>query len=144
MKKRHSKFYPPRSGLPWLMLPLVLLLLLVPVAAQAQESSEAEGEPAQEAEAAPPAPPTDVTAKDIPNDKGGAVSISWERSADDGAGANNVTAYEIMRSSSADGEYEHIGNTAPGTVQFSDSDTENGVPYFYRIRAIALVPFFDD
>ena len=138
MSKTHSKFYRPRSGLPWLILLLVLLLLPAPVAAQAQETSEAEGEPAQEAEAAPPAPPTDVIAKDIPNDKGGAVSISWGRSADDGAGANNVTGYEILRSASADGEYEHIGNTAPGTIQFSDSDTENGVPYFYRIKAISL------
>ncbi len=138
MRKTHSKFSEPRSALPWLIFPLVLLFLLAPLLAQAQETPEVEGESVLEAEAAPPAPPTSVVAKDIPNDKGGAITIGWETSADDGAGAGNVTGYEILRSTSADGKYEHIGNTAPGATQFSDSDTKNKVEYFYKIMAISL------
>jgi hypothetical protein len=85
----------------------------------------------------PPAPPTNVIARDIPNDKGSAITISWEKSVDDGGGANNVTGYEILKSTSRDEGYEHIGNTAPGATQFSDSDAKNKERYFYKIKAIA-------
>jgi hypothetical protein len=86
---------------------------------------------------APPAPPTNVAAKDIPNDKGGAITISWEKSADDGAGAKNVTEYEILRSNKRDEGYEVIGNAAPGGTSFSDNAAKNRVLYFYKIRAIS-------
>jgi hypothetical protein len=85
----------------------------------------------------PPAPPTTVTAKDIPNDKGGALSISWDKSADDGAGAKNVIKYEILRSTQRDAGYEIIGNTVAGATSFSDNTARNKVPYFYRIRVIS-------
>ena len=85
----------------------------------------------------PPAHPTNVTAKDIPNDKGGAITISWEKSVDDGGGANSVTGYEILRSTDREEGYQHIGGAAPGATYFSDSNTENKVKYFYRVRAIS-------
>ena len=85
----------------------------------------------------PPAPPTNVTAKDIPNDKGGAVTISWGKSADDGGGAKNVTKYEILKSPQKDAGYEVIGSTTAGATSFSDNAAKNGVPYFYEIRAIS-------
>jgi hypothetical protein len=86
---------------------------------------------------APPAPPTNVVAKDIPNDKGGAVTISWQKSADDGGGAKNVTNYEILRSTKKDEGYEVIGNAAPGVISFSDNAAKNKVLYFYKIRTIS-------
>jgi len=86
---------------------------------------------------APPAPPTNVSAKDIPNDKGGAISISWEKSADDGGGTKSATGYEILRSIKRDEGYEHIGNTPPGATSYSDNSAKNKVPYFYKIRAIS-------
>jgi hypothetical protein len=85
----------------------------------------------------PPAPPTNVVAKDIPNDKGGAITISWDKSADDGGGAKNVTKYEILKSTQKDAGYEIIGNTTAGATSFSDNSTPNGVPYFFKIRAIS-------
>lgn len=85
----------------------------------------------------PPAPPTNVTAKDIPNDKGGAVTISWGKSADDGSGAKNVTKYEILRSTKRDEGYEVIGNTVAGATSFSDNAAENKVLYFYKIKVLS-------
>jgi hypothetical protein len=85
----------------------------------------------------PPAPPTNVAAKDIPNDKGGAISVSWEKSTDDGAGAKDVIKYEILRSTQKDTGFEIIGNTVAGATSFSDNTARNKVPYFYRIRVIS-------
>ncbi len=85
----------------------------------------------------PPNPPANVTAKDIPNDKGGAVTISWEKSTDDGGGAKNVAKYEILRSTQRDAGYEVIGNTVAGATSFSDNAAENTVPYFYKIKALS-------
>ena len=43
----------------------------------------------------PPAVPLNITAQDVDNDHGHAVALTWELSADDGAGQNSVLAYEI-------------------------------------------------
>lgn len=138
MSKTHHPFFESKSRLFFLISLLAILLLLTSFSVEAQEASEVEGESVEEAKASLPAPPTNVTAKDIPNDKGGAITISWEKSADDGAGASNVTGYEILRSTSIDGVYDTIGSAAPGATQFSDSDTQNKVRYFYKIKAISL------
>jgi hypothetical protein len=137
MRKTHSKFYRPKSGFHWLILPLAFLLWLAPPGSEAQETPEAAIDSVRQAEVIPPAPPDNVQAEDNPNDKGGIINISWERSADDGAGANNVSGYEILRSAEMDGIYEHIGGAAPGATFFSDSDVRNKVNYFYKVRAIS-------
>ncbi|UCB52095.1 MAG: hypothetical protein JSV10_08925, partial [Candidatus Zixiibacteriota bacterium] len=95
MRKANIKASRSTSVLPLLTFPLVLLFLVAPLLAQAQETPEVEGVSAQEIETVPPAPPANVQAEDNPNDKGGIINRSWERSPDDGARANNVTGYEI-------------------------------------------------
>jgi len=136
MNKARHIFFESKSTVLFLIFLFVLLFLFTSSSIIAEETSEVEGE-APVAVEAPPASPTNVSAKDIPNDKGGAVTISWEKSADDGAGANNVTGYEILRSTTRDQGFEHIGGTAPGATMFSDSDTRNKVRYFYTIRALS-------
>lgn len=116
---------------------LLFLCLLGPVTTFAEEVTPGQEETAVKKDFIPPASPTNITAKDIPNDKGGAVTISWEKSADDGGGAKNVTGYEILRSTKRDEGYEHIGNTPAGATSFSDNVAKNKVLYFYKIRAIA-------
>lgn len=44
-----------------------------------------------------PAPVTNLTAKDLDNDHGHAIVLEWTLSADDGAGKQSVTMYEIYR-----------------------------------------------
>jgi hypothetical protein len=137
MRETHPKFYQPRSALPWLIFPLVLLLSFAPLLSVAQEAPEVGIDSVRQAEVIPPAPPANVQAEDNANDKGGIINISWEISPDDGAGANNVTGYEILRSTETDGIYEHIGGAAPGATFFSDSDVKNKISYFYRVRALS-------
>jgi hypothetical protein len=107
---------------------IMVILAASPLAAQEPPTTEGV---ALEPQGPPPAPPTDVVAKDNPND------ITWERSADDGVGANDVTGYEILKSTEKDGVYEHIGGAAPGATFFSDSNVRNKVNYFYKVRAIS-------
>jgi hypothetical protein len=128
----------PLKSVVFLILPLLFLFVfLTPVSIIAQETPEVQEDTLSEAEP-PPAPPTNVTAEDNPDDKGGIINISWEKSADDGAGADNVTGYEILRSTERDGEYEHIGGAAPGATFFSDSDVQNKIEYFYKVRVLSL------
>jgi hypothetical protein len=131
--------FPQLRSLVFLIFSLVILLFfLAPVSIRAQETPEVDEDTLPEAEPLP-TPPTNVTAEDNPDDKGGIINISWDRSADDGAGANNVIGYEILRSTERDGEYEHIGGTAPGATFFSDSDVQNKVNYFYKVRVFSPV-----
>jgi hypothetical protein len=86
-----------------------------------------------------PAPPTDVTGRDRPNDAGGRIIVSWTKSVDDGAGANSVEEYVILRSTEIDGEYERIGAARKGTTSFVDIHTRDGVLYYYLVQASAGV-----
>lgn len=85
-----------------------------------------------------PAPPTEVEASDTPNDKGKSIIIRWKLSTDDGAGADNVENYLIMRRNE-DGEFEPLkeGTAGAGTNEFKDTENlENGQKYYYRVDAV--------
>ena len=84
-----------------------------------------------------PAAPTAVIAVDRPNDAGGAITISWELSADDAAGL--VTEYKILRAvSAADGPglFSEIGNATAGQNRFEDGNVEDDRAYFYKVVAL--------
>jgi hypothetical protein len=120
---------------------LLLLFLAFLFCLLGQAPISAEEVPAQEEailpeDSLPPAPPSSVVAEDTPNDAGGSITITWAKSPDDGAGRNSVVAYEILRSTAVDGEYEFIGNTTAGAQQFMDTDTRDKVEYFYKIKAV--------
>jgi len=100
---------------------------------------------AQEGEQTP-APPTEVVAKDAPNDGGHALAVSWKLSADDGAGKKNVISYEILRSNNPDTGFVVRGMVAAGVNTYKDQGgkgerSENYFPnqknYYYRVRANA-------
>jgi hypothetical protein len=92
----------------------------------------------------PPSPPTDVMAKDTPNDAGGSITITWKKSPDD-IGAvreeNKVKGYEILRSTESEGEYEVLGKTTAGAQTYFDTHAHNGVPYYYKVRALGIQSF---
>ncbi len=83
----------------------------------------------------PPAPPTDLFAKDKPNDSGGSIIIGWTRSADDGRGSESVKEYLISRSTSPNKGFESIGTVTKGVEKFVDGTTIDGIEYFYRAEA---------
>jgi hypothetical protein len=109
--------------------------------------------------AAPPAPPRELAAADLPNDNGRAIAVSWLRSlADDGSGA--VTGYQIFRAEARPGEapaalaWQQVGRRgATGgrdeRAGFTDvgGEIETGRGYLYRVevfgpggRAAVLLP----
>jgi hypothetical protein len=92
----------------------------------------------------PPSPPTDVMAKDTPNDAGGSITISWKKSPDDIGvvrAENKVKGYEILRSTEREGEYEVLGKTTAGAQTYFDTHAHNGVPYYYKVRALGIQSF---
>jgi hypothetical protein len=114
------------------LLPLVSIIFLPFNRISAQEEGEA------------PALPTQVKAFDTPNDNGHSITISWKLSADDGAGKNNVVAYEILRSDSPEGEFEIRGMAPAGEGIYEDQGAKdknnpNYLPshkdFYYKVRA---------
>lgn len=82
-----------------------------------------------------PAPPTNVTVRDNPNDGGGAVLINWDLSADD-QGARNVSVYDVYRSKSPEGPFEQIGDAVQGSGKFVDNSAQTGIEFYYKVSAV--------
>ncbi len=117
---------------------LALLIVFLPLNAFSQETLQ----PAVSL----PAPPTEVQAFDTPNDNGHSITIKWKPSADDGAGLNNVTMYEIMRAESPEGEFISRGMVEAGASTYEDRGDKSrassnyfpaGQNFYYKVRAKA-------
>ncbi len=91
-----------------------------------------------------PGPPSDVSASDNPNDAGGSIAIRWKLSQDDGAGADNVTGYEVLRSSDIYGAYRSIGFASAGSETLIDHSAEDGSDYYYKVKAISVSGSFSE
>lgn len=85
-----------------------------------------------------PAPPTDATAEDHPNDDGTAVDLRWTKSADDGAGRDNVTGYLILRTRMDTGEVAYLGPVPAGTEEFTDDRVAADARYEYCILPLSF------
>jgi len=84
-----------------------------------------------------PLAPSDFRAFDSPSDHGGSIDLKWQRSPDDGAGGNIVTAYEISRSATPDGEFSQVARPLKGVTAYSDNGLTDGTKYYYRIAAVS-------
>lgn len=84
-----------------------------------------------------PAPPGKPDVKDTPYDAGESITVEWDASADDGRGKNNVTSYDILRSTDIAGEFKIVSTVSPGVFQYVDTSTEDKVNYYYKIRVKA-------
>ena len=82
-----------------------------------------------------PAPPVNIKAIDTPNDDGKSITVSWDKSPDDGAGVESVTGYKVLRKS-PDGEFEEVAPIPTGTTHYVDEGAERGVAYSYIVQAI--------
>lgn len=82
----------------------------------------------------PPRPPIDLQARDTEDDYGGSITLTWRLSPDDGAGANNVTEYIILRRRGTSGEFEEIARVPAGTARYEDTTVTDGVDYYYMVR----------
>jgi hypothetical protein len=85
-----------------------------------------------------PAPPTDVKVKDVPDDAGGSIDITWKLSPDDHPGGK-VTAYQILRAQDIDGQpgtYKEIGDVTSGKNNLADGNANDDSSYFYKVVAV--------
>ncbi len=81
-----------------------------------------------------PRSPTSVVAKDKPNDRGGAIVVSWKDAPGD------VVRYEIIRVDPS-GKRTEAGINPPGDLKYTDTGSVNasirdGVPYRYVVKTI--------
>ncbi len=92
-----------------------------------------------------PAPVTDLKAFDTDNDHGHSITIEWTLSADDGAGANSVISYRIMKSESPDGPFDSVGLAPLGATSHVNSSAidrsaegyfSDNSDYYYRVEAM--------
>jgi hypothetical protein len=84
-----------------------------------------------------PAPVTNLTVTDTPKDEGGSLRLTWTKSADDGAGEENVTGYNIYRRQESQPLYgDPIAAVAAGTEQFIDQNAETGISFIYQVEAV--------
>ncbi|MEA3402035.1 MAG: S8 family serine peptidase [Armatimonadota bacterium] len=82
-----------------------------------------------------PRPPRDLAAFDTPGDQGGSISLEWQLSLDDGAGADTVTEYIVLRREGTSGSFGQIKRLPAGVPEYQDTSVTDGVSYFYKVRA---------
>ncbi len=82
-----------------------------------------------------PAAVTNFQAHDTPNDDGGSITLTWTKSADDGSGANSLTAYLILRRQGESGNFQQVADLPPGTTTYVDTDVSDGQTYYYIVRS---------
>lgn len=96
-------------------------------------------------QAVPPAPVTDLTAQDTPDDHGHSITLNWTLSASDAPRTGTVTYYVIRRATDANGPFDSVGTAASGESTFEhsgprDASTSgylpNGTDFYYRVDAI--------
>jgi len=106
-----------------------------------------------------PAPPSNVTAIDAPNDAGESIILSWALSPNDIFGTLNedseapdpdlvVSIYRIERKTDAaangnkiteeDQNWRQISESAAGEVEFTDRKVQRGWTYSYRVAAVDI------
>jgi len=84
--------------------------------------------------AAPEESSLPVTARDAPNDAGGAVEISWLASPLEKE--EGFKGYEVQRRAEGEEVFVTIGELLAGEVVHQDQEAEDGVPYEYRVRVL--------
>lgn len=119
--------------------PIVLFLafVVIPAGALAREAGGSEVTPPPDSAQLALSPPSEVRAFDTPNDAGGSITLRWELSADDTGIGGRVTAYEVLRSHSLDTGFESFAFLPAGAATCVDNSVENGVEYYYQVRAVS-------
>ncbi len=88
------------------------------------------------------APPTNVTAKDTPNDDGKSITLTWDAAAED----SGITVYQILRGTTTDTLAEigtldsaaEIGaSDSAEKPTYVDASVETGIDYVYVVRAVS-------
>lgn len=82
----------------------------------------------------PPEPARDLAAVDTPDDDGGSITVTWRTSPDDGAGADSVVRYLLLRRTGESGSFTKIATLPAGTESYTDTAVTDGTSYYYLVR----------
>ncbi len=113
---------------------VLLGILLFAASAWAQESPGP-------ASSTPPAPPSNLTVVDPPNDAGRSLVLNWTPSADDGT--PGVKGYQLHRAKDPGGPWDLVDSVNAGVATYTDQSVKRDIDYFYRVTAtgpFGLVP----
>jgi len=118
---------------------LAILATLAPAPAAAQEAGDLETVLPDmiPLDTTPPAPVTGLTVRDyVDNDDDGTkIELAWTPSPDDGAGAADVLAYHVWRSTTAGVVGDSVGVAGAGSATFLDETAVPGTDYHYGVTA---------
>lgn len=120
--------------------PLLVLLSFMPLLVFAQ-APQVPAPPAPLLAAPAVAPPTDVVAKDTPNDAGGSITVAFKPSPQDGAKPPLIMGYDVLRSPAGKDSFEVVGFSPRVSPEpegrFNDSSVpRDGVSYVYKVKAV--------
>ena len=80
-----------------------------------------------------PLAPRSISAFDTPGDEGGSVTVSWSRSQDDGRGADDVVAYDVLRTLDPQTTFTTVATTAAGETAYLDTNVTDNTSYWYKV-----------
>jgi hypothetical protein len=75
-----------------------------------------------------PAPATEVTCRDVPNDGGENLMVRWRRSTDPA-----VVGYRVLRQTEGSDEWETLGFVGRLAARIVDDEARDGVNYRYKL-----------
>jgi hypothetical protein len=85
-----------------------------------------------------PAPPSGVTAVDVPNDRGEAVLVSWKLSPDEAAHPERMLLYMISRADAPGGPFVLTDSVAAGRTEKTIEGLHAGKAVVFRVAAKGL------
>ena len=77
-------------------------------------------------------PPTDVIARDHPNDDGGKVNVTWTLSTDN----EQLDGYQIYRKVEKDTAFTELAFRGKEVNSYLDEETQDRISYYYKIAAV--------
>jgi hypothetical protein len=123
----------------------VLVILLIPLGLTFAQEESADVDAPDSTAVVLPSPATGLSGTDSPDDHGHAIDLSWEKSADDGAGLQNVIGYMVYRGLAPEGPFEARSGLLLGATSFTDigamNEGENDympdhTDYYYKVRVL--------
>ncbi|MEW6040401.1 MAG: PQQ-binding-like beta-propeller repeat protein, partial [Elusimicrobiota bacterium] len=93
----------------------------------------------------PPQPPTGVTARSNKAASLGVGSfiVNWNKSADDGAGDNDVQGYKIYKSTFSD-SFMLTASLSAGSVEYVDNTSPLFTTYYFKLSAFDSLSYSED
>ncbi len=83
-----------------------------------------------------PEPATGFSAKNTPDDRGGAIDLSWQVSPDEAAHPERVLFYVLERGASGDGPWTAFDSAAAGNSARTDDEAPTGTTQHYRLTTV--------